>query len=222
MRPAAVNPDNRPCRRASRAGITVPGDKSISHRYAMLAALADGVSHHPRLLPGFDCRTTLACLRALGVPHRVGPGLRHDHRPRPDGLVQRRRAARRRKFRHDDAAAVGHPRRPSRFVTTIHRRRSLRPPADAADHRRRSAAMGARDRLGRRPPAADHPRRAGCTASSTQPEVPSAQVKSCVLLAGLVAPRARPPSRNRRRLAIIRSGRLRNVRCSPSRCGTAA
>src|SRR4030088_1677572 len=51
-----------------RGRIHVPGDKSISHRYALLAALADGTSRLTNYAPGADCRSTLACLRGLGVP----------------------------------------------------------------------------------------------------------------------------------------------------------
>ena len=47
--------------------VAVPGDKSVSHRYAMLAALADGLSTIERYSPGADCGATLACLRELGV-----------------------------------------------------------------------------------------------------------------------------------------------------------
>src|SRR6185295_6725143 len=47
--------------------IRVPGDKSISHRYALLAALADGESAIDGYSPGADCAATLACLRALDV-----------------------------------------------------------------------------------------------------------------------------------------------------------
>jgi 3-phosphoshikimate 1-carboxyvinyltransferase len=47
--------------------VRVPGDKSISHRYALLAALADGRSRLGNYAPGADCRSTLACLRQLGV-----------------------------------------------------------------------------------------------------------------------------------------------------------
>jgi 3-phosphoshikimate 1-carboxyvinyltransferase len=46
----------------------VPGDKSISHRAALLAALAEGTSVIENFLPGGDCLATLGCLRALGVP----------------------------------------------------------------------------------------------------------------------------------------------------------
>ena len=44
----------------------VPGDKSISHRYAMLAALAQGRSRLENFAPGADCNSTLNCIRALG------------------------------------------------------------------------------------------------------------------------------------------------------------
>jgi 3-phosphoshikimate 1-carboxyvinyltransferase len=47
--------------------VRVPGDKSISHRYAMLAALADGPSVIRGYAPGADCASTAACLQALGV-----------------------------------------------------------------------------------------------------------------------------------------------------------
>jgi len=47
--------------------VRVPGDKSISHRYALLGALADGRSQLTNYAPGADCRSTLACLRQLGV-----------------------------------------------------------------------------------------------------------------------------------------------------------
>jgi 3-phosphoshikimate 1-carboxyvinyltransferase len=54
--------------------VRVPGDKSISHRYALLAALADGGSQIEGYSPGADCAATLACLEALGVSiRRTGP-----------------------------------------------------------------------------------------------------------------------------------------------------
>jgi 3-phosphoshikimate 1-carboxyvinyltransferase len=45
----------------------VPGDKSISHRAAMFAALAEGRSHVRNFLPGGDCQATLGVLRSLGI-----------------------------------------------------------------------------------------------------------------------------------------------------------
>ncbi len=47
--------------------VELPGDKSISHRYAILAALAEGHSEISNYSPAADCRSTLGCLRKLGV-----------------------------------------------------------------------------------------------------------------------------------------------------------
>src|ERR1700751_2510112 len=47
--------------------LRLPGDKSISPRYAMLAAIAEGESRFENYSTGADCASTLACLRALGV-----------------------------------------------------------------------------------------------------------------------------------------------------------
>ena len=49
------------------ADIEVPGDKSISHRSAMFAALSDGACRLRNYLPGEDCLGTLRVLRQLGV-----------------------------------------------------------------------------------------------------------------------------------------------------------
>src|ERR1700751_2620052 len=46
--------------------VELPGDKSISHRYAILAALAEGRSEIFNYTTAADCRRTLACLRRLG------------------------------------------------------------------------------------------------------------------------------------------------------------
>jgi 3-phosphoshikimate 1-carboxyvinyltransferase len=56
----------RPARNV-RGSVNLPGDKSISHRYAMLAALADGPSRLENYSTGADCASTLGCLRSLGV-----------------------------------------------------------------------------------------------------------------------------------------------------------
>jgi 3-phosphoshikimate 1-carboxyvinyltransferase len=56
----------------------VPGDKSISHRYALFAAIADGRTVIHGYAPGADCAATLSCLAALGIriePLPAGPGL---------------------------------------------------------------------------------------------------------------------------------------------------
>src|SRR6266852_3376681 len=47
--------------------ICLPGDKSISHRYAMLAAIAEGETKIHNYSTGADCHSTLDCVRALGI-----------------------------------------------------------------------------------------------------------------------------------------------------------
>jgi 3-phosphoshikimate 1-carboxyvinyltransferase len=50
-----------------RGQLTVPGDKSISHRAAIIAAIANGVSRLSNYSTSADCAATLACLSQLGV-----------------------------------------------------------------------------------------------------------------------------------------------------------
>jgi 3-phosphoshikimate 1-carboxyvinyltransferase len=47
--------------------VELPGDKSISHRYAIVAALAEGRSEILNYSTAADCRSTLGCLRRLGI-----------------------------------------------------------------------------------------------------------------------------------------------------------
>ena len=56
----------RPARNI-RGNVQLPGDKSISHRYAMLSGIADGRSRLENYSTGADCASTLGCMRALGV-----------------------------------------------------------------------------------------------------------------------------------------------------------
>jgi 3-phosphoshikimate 1-carboxyvinyltransferase len=49
-----------------RGRFTLPGDKSISHRAAILGAMAEGATRIRNYSAAADCATTLACLRALG------------------------------------------------------------------------------------------------------------------------------------------------------------
>lgn len=50
-----------------RGEICVPGDKSISHRAALLGGMANGETHVTNFLLGQDCLSTLQCLKQLGV-----------------------------------------------------------------------------------------------------------------------------------------------------------
>jgi 3-phosphoshikimate 1-carboxyvinyltransferase len=60
------------------AEITVPGDKSISHRAAIIAALSNGVCRLTGFLPSEDCMATVNALRALGIK---------IEQPEPDVLI---------------------------------------------------------------------------------------------------------------------------------------
>jgi 3-phosphoshikimate 1-carboxyvinyltransferase len=57
--------------RALAGGLELPGDKSISHRYAMLAALADGASELRNFAAARDCHSTLGCIKSLGAGVKV-------------------------------------------------------------------------------------------------------------------------------------------------------
>ncbi|TCN23049.1 3-phosphoshikimate 1-carboxyvinyltransferase [Mesobacillus foraminis] len=73
--------------------ISVPGDKSISHRAVMFGSIAGGVTTVENFLPGEDCLSTIACFRKLGVTIRQdgtrvtvnGAGL--EGLQEPDGIL---------------------------------------------------------------------------------------------------------------------------------------
>jgi 3-phosphoshikimate 1-carboxyvinyltransferase len=173
-----------------RGRVRLPGDKSISHRYAILAAIADGSSTIRGFSTGGDCASTVACLRALGatignghadasgpVLHVQGHGLRGLHRPSGpldagnSGSTMRMLAG----------LLAAHP-----FDTTLDgddslRRRPMRRVITPLEK------MGARvTASGDRPPITVHGT-ADIQPLDFAPEVPSAQVKSAILLAGLQA-----------------------------------
>lgn len=54
--------------------LRLPGDKSISHRYAMLGAIAEGVTRLSNFSTGADCASTLSCVRRLGCAVRTDGG----------------------------------------------------------------------------------------------------------------------------------------------------
>ncbi len=53
--------------RTIQGAITLPGDKSISHRYGMLAGIAEGRTTITNYSTGADCQSTLGCMAALGA-----------------------------------------------------------------------------------------------------------------------------------------------------------
>ena len=80
----------RPARSVA-GSLRLPGDKSVSHRYAMLAAIAEGDTRLENFSTGADCASTLSCVRALGaevqrtgnsvVIHGRGPKLQAPKSP---------------------------------------------------------------------------------------------------------------------------------------------
>ena len=165
-----------------RGRISVPGDKSISHRYALLAALAHGPSRLSNYAPGADCHSTLACLRALGVSITedaatvmlMGRGM--GSLGSPSGPLDAGNSGTTMRLMAGVLAA--HP-----FTTTMIGDESL----SRRPMRRVIEPLGLMgcliDATDGRPPLTIH----GTTLHATtyHSPVPSAQVKSAVLLAGL-------------------------------------
>ena len=189
--------------------LRVPGDKSISHRYAMLAALADGVSTIHGYSPAPTALATLACLRGARRPHssHAGPAsVDRSTAAASRGLPRARPAARRRQLRHDDAAAVGHP-RGARVPDRDGRRRLAQRAGRCAASSTPLTAMGARIASddGRPPLTIDGARLHGITYQRRSAERAGEERRA----AGRPPGRGRPPSSSSRsRHATIRSARF--------------
>lgn len=176
--------------RAVRGTLCVPGDKSVSHRYGLLAALAAGSSQIANYAPGADCTSTLSCMAALGAtiakaPAVEGdPALVHVHGVGADGF--------RRSPTPLDCGNSGSTMRMLAGVLAGQPFDSVLA-GDASLSRRPMrrimvplAQMGARlTAAGNRPPLTVHGTALHGIHYTT--EVPSAQVKSAVLLAGIQA-----------------------------------
>jgi len=67
-------------------GIELPGDKSISHRYGMLAGIAQGTSELRHFSAAADCHSTLACMRALGAEVKIAKDVVRVTGKGPHGL----------------------------------------------------------------------------------------------------------------------------------------
>lgn len=189
--------------------VELPGDKSISHRYAILAALAAGTSEIFNYASAADCRSTLECLRRLGVQidatkdrvRVIGAGL--------DGLKPSRRAL--------DAENSGSTIRMlsgvlagQSFTSTITGDSSLRkrPMRRIVEPLRQMGAEIATHDGDRAPLEIG---RGKLHAIDYTTPVPSAQVKSAILLAGLYADgittvRESVPTRDHTELALREFG----------------
>jgi 3-phosphoshikimate 1-carboxyvinyltransferase len=195
----------------------VPGDKAISHRLAMMGAIADGTTVIRNFAESADCASTLDCLRRLGVMIDrngstvtiEGRGLRGLQKPSSEldagnsGTTVRFMAG----------LVSGFP-----FESTFVGDASLsrRPMKRVIDPLRRfGATIEARD---------DNYLPMKVTGSDLKPidftlPIPSAQLKSCVLLAGLYAggtTRVREPVRSRNHTEIALAEFGAHIRSSPN------
>ena len=101
--------------------VRLPGDKSISHRYAMLAAIAEGTSVIEHFAASRDCHSTLECLQSLGVELQESGATVTIKGRGLAGLEGARPHTGRRKFRYDHPAAFRHSGRAS--IRILHYRR---------------------------------------------------------------------------------------------------
>lgn len=184
--------------RAINGVVVLPGDKSISHRHAMLAAIADGDSTIHNYSTGADCQSTLGCVRALGIGVEKSGADVIVHGRGPQGLQAPK---------HDlDAGNSGSTIRMLSGILAAQKFESRIGGDDSLSRRpmgrimtplaQMGAAIDARD--GRFPPLEIHGR--ALHAIDYDLPVASAQVKTCVLLAGLFtegATTVREPIRTR-------------------------
>jgi 3-phosphoshikimate 1-carboxyvinyltransferase len=169
--------------------VGIPGDKSISHRFAMLTSIAEGDSEIHNYSTGADCRSTLSCMQALGVSHTFsendGRRVLTVHGKGIEGLLDPAATL--------DAGNSGSTIRmlsgilaAQPFTTSLSGDESLvkRPMRRIMTP---LAEMGAQIEAtnGQFPPITIHGAR--LHGIDYSPPVASAQVKSCVLLAGLYA-----------------------------------
>jgi 3-phosphoshikimate 1-carboxyvinyltransferase len=192
-KPDAANVIVRPARSVGGV-VRIPGDKSISHRYAMLAAIAAGTSSFHNFSAALDCASTLDCVATLGCQWKrtsaeggeaaihggvievsgIGPALAAPNEPLDcgnSGSTMRMLSGilAGQNFPSELCGDESLSRRPmARIITPL-------------------SQMGANisSNDGGRPPLKIH----GGVLKSIhyKPEVASAQVKSCVLFAGLYA-----------------------------------
>jgi len=164
--------------------VRLPGDKSISHRYAMLSALASGTTKLDNFSAAADCRSTLDCMQKLGVQVR-----QNERHVEVDGIGMQLTAP-------TEALDCGNSGSTMRMLSGILAGQDFeseligdssltnRPMARIIEPLRMMGATvaGTSDN---KPPL--HVRGGKLKAIEYKPKVASAQVKSCVLFAGLFA-----------------------------------
>jgi len=195
--------------------LELPGDKSISHRYAIVSAVSEGTSEITNFASAADCHSTLECLRRLGVKIESSEGRVRVSGNGLDGLKKPRRALDAENsgstLRMLAGVLAGQP-----FTTTLTgddslRRRPMRRIMDPL------CQMGAEIQSSEGDRAPLQIRGGKLHAIDYSPPVPSAQVKSAILLAGLYADgvttvRESVPTRDHTELALLEFGA--KVECS--------
>jgi 3-phosphoshikimate 1-carboxyvinyltransferase len=165
--------------------VRIPGDKSISHRYAMLAAIAEGTSRFQNFSAARDCASTLQCMSKLGSAWKrledgaievqgIGPQLKP-----PTEMLDCGNSGS--TMRMLSGILAGQAFRSELFGDESLSKRPM------ARIMKPLSEMGAKisSSEGARPPL--NIEGGGLQAIHYKPEVASAQVKSCVLFAGLFA-----------------------------------
>src|SRR6266568_872958 len=163
--------------------VRTAGDKSVSHRYAMLAGMAEGTSEFENFSSSADCASTLACMEALGARVR-----REGNRVEVDGVGGNLRAP----SGELDCGNSGSTMRMLSGIIAAQPFESVMTGDASLSKRPMRRVIEPLQKMGARIDSHD-----GCAplkihgaklkAISYEPPVASAQVKSCVLLAGLFA-----------------------------------
>jgi len=174
----------KPARRLS-GRCQVPGDKSISHRAVLIAALANGTSHISNFSTSLDCAATLSCLQALGVSLE-----RQGNRIRVEGNGPRRLRSQSSPL---DCGNSGTTMRLLAGILAAQDFPTILTGDDSLNLRPMKRIIEPLQRMGAQIFSLDgHPPLQITGSKTLKPiryelPVPSAQVKSCVLLAGLHA-----------------------------------
>jgi 3-phosphoshikimate 1-carboxyvinyltransferase len=170
-----------------RGSVRTAGDKSVSHRYAMLAGIAEGTSEFENFSTSADCASTLACMEAMGARVR-----RNGNHVEVDGVAANAAGALLAPTRELDCGNSGSTMRMLSGVVAAQPFTSLMIGDASLSKRPMRRVIEPLQKMGARIDSHD-----GCApltihgaklrAMEYEPPVASAQVKSCVLLAGLFA-----------------------------------
>lgn len=166
--------------------VTIPGDKSISHRSVMFGALADGTTKVTNFLRGADCLSTIACFRKLGIEIEETPDEILIHGKGIHGLTA-----------PDSMLDVGNSGTTTRLISGILAGQTFTTELNGDESIQSRPMKRIIDPLTQMGADIESIRGNGCAPLRINPgqlhgihyqsKVASAQVKSCILLAGLYA-----------------------------------